>query len=225
MVQWRCCFTRFVKMKVLRAIKFLFYFQLVSAMFLIAPASWAENPASTEASDAQQVVARLHDALIKAMRESGSLGYKGRYELLAPVIDQTHDIDFIARTSLGANWTQLSPEQQQTFVDVFRKLSIGTYAGWFKEYDGERFEFVEQQQMPREQVMVRSKLVPLKGEPVRFDYILRQGKEGWRIVNILADGVSDLALKRVEYRAILQRDGFPTLIDMLRKKIALTEQS
>ena len=90
-------------MKILRAIKFLFYFQLVSAMILIAPASWAESPVPAEVSDAQQVVARLHDALIKAMRESGSLGYKGRYELLAPVIDQTHDIDFIARTSLGAN--------------------------------------------------------------------------------------------------------------------------
>jgi phospholipid transport system substrate-binding protein len=225
MVQQALLLTRFVKMKVLRAIKILFCFQLLSAMFLIVPASWAENPPSAESSEAQQVVARLHEALIKAMRESGSLGYKGRYELLAPVIGQTHDLDFIARTSLGANWTQLSPEQQQTFIDVFRKLSIGTYAGWFKDYDGERFEFVEQQQMPREQVMVRSKLVPLKGEPVRFDYILRHGKEGWRIVNILADGVSDLALKRVEYRAILQRDGFPTLIDMLRKKIALTEQS
>ncbi|HEY6043318.1 MAG TPA: ABC transporter substrate-binding protein [Nitrosospira sp.] len=44
------------------------------------------------------------------------------------------------------------------------------------------------------------------------------------MINILADGVSDLALKRVEYRAILQRDGFPTLIDMLKKKIVLTEQ-
>jgi phospholipid transport system substrate-binding protein len=225
MVQLALLLTRFCKMKILRAIKFLFCVQLVSAMFLIVPASWAENPAPTETSDAQRIVERLHDTLIKAMRESGSLGYKGRYELLAPVIDQTHDIDFIARTSLGANWTQLDAEQQRTFVDVFRKLSIGTYAGWFKGYDGERFEFMEQQQMPREQVMVRSKLIPLKGEPVRFDYILRHGKEGWRIVNILADGVSDLALKRVEYRAILQRDGFPTLIDMLKKKIVLTEQS
>jgi len=78
--------------------------------------------------------------------------------------------------------------------------------------------------MPRDQVMVRSKLVQSTGEPVRFDYILRQGKNGWRIVNILADGVSDLALKRVEYRAILQRDGFPKLIEMLKNKIAKAEQ-
>jgi phospholipid transport system substrate-binding protein len=169
-------------------------------------------------------VSKLQEALIKAMREGAKLGYQGRYELLAPVVDQTHDLDFIARTTLGANWAQLSPEQQRTFTDVFRKLSIATYAGWFKEHDGERFEFLEQQPMPRDQVMVRSKLIQSGGDPVRFDYILRQGKEGWRIVNILADGVSDLALKRVEYRAILQRDGFQKLVDMLKKKIAEAEQ-
>jgi len=78
--------------------------------------------------------------------------------------------------------------------------------------------------MPRDQVMIRTRLVQKAGEPVRFDYVLREGKEGWRIVNVLADGVSDLALKRVEYRAILQRDGFPALIDMLKKKVVLTEQ-
>lgn len=209
-------------MKVLHAIKTVLHLQIIIvAMLLITPESWAETP---EPGSPKQIVNRLHEALIKAMREGEKLGYRGRFELLAPVVDQTHDLDFIARTTLGANWTQLDTEQQRTFTDVFRKLSIGTYAGWFKSHDGERFEFLEQQSMPRNQVMVRSSLVRLKEEPVRFDYILRQGKEGWRIVNILADGVSDLALKRVEYRAILQRDGFPTLIDMLRKKIALTEE-
>ncbi|HJT50723.1 MAG TPA: HpnM family protein [Nitrosospira sp.] len=212
-------------MKIPGGLKFLRQLQLkmrlVGVMLMLVFASSVEAQGS---ADPRQVVSKLQEALIKAMREGAKLGYQGRYELLAPVVDQTHDLDFIARTTLGANWAQLSPEQQRTFTDVFRKLSIATYAGWFKEHDGERFEFLEQQPMPRDQVMVRSKLIQSGGDPVRFDYILRQGKEGWRIVNILADGVSDLALKRVEYRAILQRDGFQKLVDMLKKKIAEAEQ-
>jgi phospholipid transport system substrate-binding protein len=208
-------------MKLLPAIKLVLQLQIIILMLGVLPASWAET---SDSRSPEQVVHYLHESLIKAMREGERLGYQGRFELLAPVIDQTHDLDFIARTTLGANWAQLDAEQQRTFKDIFRKLSIGTYAGWFKSYDGERFEFLEQQSMPRGQVLVRSRLVPSKGEPVRFDYILHHGKEGWRIINILADGVSDLALKRVEYRAILQRDGFATLIDMLKKKIVLTEQ-
>jgi phospholipid transport system substrate-binding protein len=212
---------RFVNMKVARLIRSCFIFRILFISLLIGLAALARAEAPT---GPEQVVSTLHEALIKAMKEGEKLGYQGRFSLLAPVVDQTHDLDFIARTTLGANWTQLDAEQQRTFSDVFRKLSIGTYAGWFKSYDGERFEFVERQSMPRDQVMVRSKLVQSGGEVTRFDYILRQGKDGWRIINILADGVSDLALKRVEYRAILQRDGFPTLIDMLKKKLVLTEQ-
>jgi phospholipid transport system substrate-binding protein len=191
-------------------------------MLLCASLSWAESQGQP---GPQQVVSQLHESLIKSMREGGKLGYQGRFDLLAKAVDQTHDLDFIARTTLGANWTQLSPEQQRTFTGVFRKLSIGTYAGWFKSHEDERFEFIEQQTMPRDQVMVRTRLVQSGGEPpVRFDYVLRQTKDGWRIVNVLADGVSDLALKRVEYRRILQRDGFQALIDMLKDKITQTEQ-
>lgn len=209
-------------MNVLRAISSTLQRQLVVAMLLSMPFSlWAETQ---EQAGPEQIVNQLHEALIKAMREGPKLGYQGRYDVLAPVVDQTHDLDFIARTALGANWTQLTAEQQRAFTDVFRKLSIGSYAGWFKSHEGERFEFLERQPMPRDQVMVRTRLVQKGGEPVRFDYVLREGKEGWRIVNVLADGVSDLALKRVEYRAILQRDGFPALIDMLKKKVVLTEQ-
>jgi phospholipid transport system substrate-binding protein len=209
-------------MRNLRLIKSVFQLQILVVMLLVVPASWAETQ---ERPGPQQVVNHLQESLIKSMREGGKLGYRGRFELLAKAVDQTHDLDFIARTTLGSNWTQLSAEQQRIFTDVFRKLSIGTYAGWFKSHEGERFEFIEQQDMPRDQVMVRTRFVQSGGEPpVRFDYVLRQTKDGWRIVNVLADGVSDLALKRVEYRAILQRDGFQALIDMLKDKIAQTEQ-
>lgn len=208
-------------MNVLRAISSPLKFPVIALMLLLAPSSWAET---SSAVGPEQIVNQLHEALMKAMREGPKLGYQGRYDLLAPVVDQTHDLDFIARTALGANWTQLSVEQQRAFTDVFRKLSIGSYAGWFKSHEGERFEFMEQQSMPRDQIMVRTRLVQSSGEPVRFDYILREGKGGWRIVNVLADGVSDLALKRVEYRAILQRDGFPALVEKIKKKVILTEE-
>jgi phospholipid transport system substrate-binding protein len=209
-------------MRILRLIKSVFQLPILVVMLLVVPASWAE---AQERPGPEQVVNYLQESLIKSMREGGKLGYRGRFDLLAKAVDQTHDLDFIARTTLGANWTQLSVEQQRVFTDVFRKLSIGTYAGWFKSHEGERFEFIEQQDMPRDQVMVRTRFVQSGGEPpVRFDYVLRQTKDGWRIVNVLADGVSDLALKRVEYRAILQRDGFQGLIDMLKEKVAQTEQ-
>ncbi|MBL8528930.1 MAG: ABC transporter substrate-binding protein, partial [Burkholderiales bacterium] len=41
-----------------------------------------------------------------------------------------------------------------------------------------------------------------------------------RIVNIVADGISDLALKRAQYTSIMEREGFDSLLAKLSQKIA-----
>ena len=210
-------------MRILPGIKSVSHLCMIGVLLLGGMSvSWAQK---TDSSSPEQVVKRLHESLAEAMREGSRLGFKGRLELLTPIVTRTHELDFIARTTLGNLWSKLSPDQQVTFTDTFRQLSISSYADWFKSHEGEAFEFVDQQAMPREQVLVRSRIVKGKDEVARLDYVLRETKDGWRIINIMANGVSDLALKRVEYRSILERDGFPALIDMLKKKIAAAEKS
>ncbi|MBA0015125.1 MAG: hypothetical protein JW384_00974 [Nitrosomonadaceae bacterium] len=210
-------------MRILPGIKSVSHLCMIGVLLLGGMSvSWAQK---TDSSSPEQVVKRLHESLAEAMREGSRLGFKGRLELLTPIVTRTHELDFIARTTLGNLWSKLSPDQQVTFTDTFRQLSISSYADWFKSHEGEAFEFVDQQSMPREQVLVRSLIVKGKDEVARLDYVLRETKDGWRIINIMANGVSDLALKRVEYRSILERDGFPALIDMLKKKIAAAEKS
>jgi len=209
-------------MRILLEIKSIFHLLIMTAMLLYLPASWAQKPDTTSPV---QTVNSLHATLLKGMREGDKIGFQGRFKLLAPVINRTHDLSFIAHTILGKLWTKLDREQQHIFIGTFHKLSISTYAGWFKNYEGERFEFIEQKTIPRNQILVRSRLIKANGDTVSLDYILRQGKEGWHIINILADGVSDLALKRVEYRSILRQKGFPVFINMLKEKIALAEKN
>ncbi len=183
---------------------------------------------ATVAEAPEQVIQKLQSSLIQAMREGPQLGYEGRFKFLEPVIEQSHDIELIIKTILGATyWSQLDQEQKKLVVDTFRQLSIATYAGRFSQYEGERFEVIEQRDLPHEQTLVRSQLTKSDGGTVNFDYVLHQteGERHWRIVNILFDGVSDLAIKRGEYRAIMQRDGFQALIELLKEKITLARQN
>jgi len=194
---------------------------IVIAMLLYMPVAWTQEPDTTPT----KIIKSLHGSLLEAMRGGEKLGFQGRYKLLTPAIENSHDLDFIVKTILGRQWTKLSGEQQQILISHFRELSISTYSGWFKEYNGEKFKYIEQKKMPRDYILVRSQFTRSNGDTVSFDYLLRQNKKGWRIINILADGVSDLALKRVEYRSILKQKGFKDFIDMLKKKIELTKKN
>jgi ABC-type transporter MlaC component len=67
--------------------------------------------------------------------------------------------------------------------------------------------------------VVHARLIKSSGEPVKFDYIMRRTDGGWRIVNIIVDGVSDLALKRAEYTSVMRDQSFEALIAQLRQKV------
>jgi len=203
-------------------IKSALHLLIVTSMLLYIPVAWTQG---LDTTDPAKTVNSLHSSLLKGMQGGDKLGFQGRFKLLAPIVERSLDLDFIAKTILGKLWTKLNREQQQIFISHFHKLSISTYAGWFKEYNGEHFKYIDQKTMPRNYVLVRSQLIKSNGDTVSFDYLLRQDKKDWRIINILADGVSDLALKRVEYRSVLGKKGFKVFIDMLKKKIELAEKN
>ncbi|SEQ82355.1 phospholipid transport system substrate-binding protein [Nitrosomonas sp. Nm51] len=195
------------------------------SLFLIAFAGVlrANEP---EPDSARAVVSYLQQSVLQAMREGEQMRYSERVKFLTQVINQTHDIELIIKTILGATlWHELDASEQNLIIETFRQLSIATYAGRFKQYNGEQFEFIEQRDLPRDQELVRSQLIKSDGGAVSFDYVLHQPAKQWLIINILFDGVSDLAIKRSEYRSILQREGFQSLIDMLNVKIAEAEHS
>jgi phospholipid transport system substrate-binding protein len=56
------------------------------------------------------------------------------------------------------------------------------------------------------------------GEPVTLEYLLHESDGRFRIINIVADGVSDLALKRAEYQAALAAGTLDDLIGRLESQ-------
>jgi phospholipid transport system substrate-binding protein len=168
---------------------------------------------------AKQVVEKFQTDLIAVMKDGKSLGYAGRYDKLKDPVSNSHDLPKIARIVIGKEGENLSEEQQQKMVDVFSRLSIASYAHNFKDYSGESFVFDSEEETTRGGVVVHSHLVIPDDKPVKFDYMLKEKGNSWRIINIIANGVSDLALKRSEYTTILQRDGFDALITKINEKI------
>ena len=166
------------------------------------------------------VVESLHDALLTCMKNADALGFRGRFEHIAANLDQTFDLPFMARLALGAAWKDLTPVQRADFVALSRRFSAASYAHNFDSYGGERFETLGAESAARGTVIVQTELVQPKEKPVRFDYRLRKSGDGWRIIDVHLDGmISELTIRRSEYRSLIQRKGFPGLVETLEEKI------
>jgi phospholipid transport system substrate-binding protein len=64
--------------------------------------------------------------------------------------------------------------------------------------------------------VVRTELERSNGERVSLDYYFRGGQ----VFNVVADGVSDLSLRRADYNGVIKSQGYERLLSHIRENIA-----
>jgi len=194
----------------------------MTILMTILVTALSATSASAETHAAVPVVEAMHEVFIETMQNAETLAYEGRYQKLRPAIESAYDLGFMASKTLGGHWRTLGAEEQKKWQELFEDLTVATYAGRFIGYDGEYFETVGQQPAAHDTVLVETKLYVKKtDEVIELNYRLRESEGQWRIVDVYMNGtVSELALRRSDYSAMLKREGFDKLVSSIREKIA-----
>lgn len=191
-----------------------------AAIILISTSTIATMAAAAEPQPSQ-VVERFQAALTSAMKQAATLGFKGRYEALAPAVRQSFDLAAMTKVSAGRYWKKLSAEDHGKLVASFAELTIATYADRFDGYSGEIFKTLSEEPFLKKMRLVKTRIVKTNGKTVVLNYVLRPVKGTWRIIDIhLKGSISQLAVRRAEFTSVLRRKGFASLIASLRKKIS-----
>lgn len=199
----------------------VFLLPALLALFPATPVRAADEPPA----DAAKVVENLHNTLLEVMQHADKLGFSGRVSTLDPVINASFDFPTIARLVMGRYWSGLNAEQQKKFIEIFARLSVVTYASRFDGYEGESFHTLGEEARGKDNALIRTELQKSDKSVVKLDYLVHADADNqWRIVNVIADGVSDLSLKRADYGSIMKNDGYVALISKLNDKIAQYEK-
>ena len=73
-----------------------------------------------------------------------------------------------------------------------------TYASRFSAVDANTFTILGSAEAGSRRIEVNAAIARSGGGDITLDYTLQERDGAWMIVNVLADGVSDLALKRAQ---------------------------
>ena len=185
-------------------------------------AALAADPASASVALPVALVERFYATLLAVMKVAKRLSFDERYSRLAPAIEQAFDLGLMTRIAVGPGWAGLAADQQQRLSAAFARYTISNYASRFDDYGGERFEVSPKAAPNPNGVIVDSRLVKSNGETVNLNYLLRQDAAGsWKIIDVYLSGtVSELATRRSEFSAVLQRDGAEGLVRMIEQRTA-----
>ncbi|MDH4301608.1 MAG: ABC transporter substrate-binding protein [Nitrospira sp.] len=159
------------------------------------------------------------DEVLRIVRDQ-DLKQKGkadeRRQQLEKVVEARFDYTEMSRRALGAPWKQLTDQQKQEFVDLFRTLLTNSYADKIETYSGEGVEYLNER-MEKEYAEVRTKVLSGKTE-IPLDYRLINKAEDWRVYDVVVDNISLVNNYRGQFTKILRASSYSDLVDQLRKK-------
>ncbi len=133
------------------------------------------------------------------------------------------DTAAISRFVLGAQWRKATDAQRKEFLAVFEDAVVQRFLPMFAEYSGETFAIGKERhdKGKSDHVFVPVMITPIEGEPFRVDWRLRPADSSYKIIDVLAEGVSLALTLRQEYGAFVKRNGMDKLIEHLRRKVAM----
>ena len=195
---------------------------LLAALVLIAAPLAA--PAVAFAAPADPAAARVDSfdsALLDTMKGGAALGPKGRAKKLTPAVTPAFDLPTMTRFAVGPKWAEMTAAERSALVAAFTRMTVASYAHNFDSFGGERFELDANVQTRGADKIVQCKLIPPHDKPVSLVYRMRQTPEGWKIIDVYYDGVSQLTTRRADFAQPVAQGGAAGLLKHLD---ALTEK-
>ncbi|MGI9435065.1 MAG: MlaC/ttg2D family ABC transporter substrate-binding protein [Geminicoccaceae bacterium] len=149
-----------------------------------------------------------------------------RKERLARAITKRTNVDALSRLALGRYWQRLDEAQRAEYQQLFATVVIGDLADRLDAYLGslsgsldQHFKITASMSAGKRDVLVRSKVMPDRGQPISVDWRLRRFDTDPVILDLVIEGVSLLVSQRAEFAAVIERSRIEGLITGLRNRI------
>ena len=169
------------------------------------------------------------EALVKRSVEEilAAIGRTPDREALRKLAEQkvlpNFDFREMTRLAVGANWRKASPEQQTALVNGFRTLLVNLYTSALSQ-SGERNRersVVVRPPAPGsrpEETTVKTVVKEAGGLAVEIDYRMLKRDDGWKVYDVLVEGISLVTSYRTSFDNEVAKSGVDGLIRVLEQK-------
>jgi phospholipid transport system substrate-binding protein len=178
--------------------------------------------AIAQESEPEALVKKITSDVLAAIKSDKELAAGDRQkaiklaeEKILPYVD----FEEATRLAVGRGWKAASPEQRKQLVAEFRAMLVRTYSNAIGTYEGQTMKVLPSRVKPGDDdATVRNQFIRPGGKPVLIDYSMRKTDAGWKIYDIVVEGVSLVLTYRSEFDAVVKQDGIDGLIKRLGAK-------
>lgn len=160
-------------------------------------------------------------SVLDVMRDpklKGEAGKKVKEQKIIDAAEKLFDFVELSKRTLGLNWNKLTPEQRKEFVDLYKTILKDAYIDKLTAYTDEKINYTKEVPLSETTVEVQSIVTTKKADvPIYYRVIKKDG--GWKVFDVIVEGVSLISNYRTQFREILGNNPPSKLLDILRKKV------
>ncbi len=188
--------------------------------FSLVAFSFVGAAAAQEAPDA--LIKRLSEEILATAKTDKQI-QSGNQSRIQQVVDQKilPHVDFQRTTALavGRSWRQATPEQKSQLTEEFKKLLTYTYTGAISQVTDQKFEYLPFRAAPEDKdVVVNTRVVQPRGEPVQLGYRLIKSDSGWKIYDVNVLGAWLIETYKGSFATEINKSGIDGLIASLKDR-------
>lgn len=153
-------------------------------------------------------------------------GINPRYEIMYEAVGLAFDMKVLARATINrVHWKRWSKEEQSVYIETLKSYQSAVLADRFSPGGDISFVIDNTLDAPRGTKIVETHIVrgdrdEDEDEAIGLDYRLVKRSDHWRIIDIYLDSkISEVAMRRSEYSAVVRDEGYHALIVALEDQI------
>lgn len=140
---------------------------------------------------------------------------------IRPSLEKCFAFELVTRQVMGPGWKQFSASDRQRVTDLFSELVIRTYARRVIGTKRPKIVYGNPVEIaPGRQELPTKVTTSISPDPFPVTYRITKLPEGWRIYDIVIEGVSFVGNYRSQFAGIVQKGGAPAVIRSLENKLA-----
>ena len=182
------------------------------SLAFISPLLWAGEPGKLLMETIDKGFAILKDPSLK-----GEEKVQERRQMLWKGISPIFNFDEMSKRALGQHWKNRTPEEKKEFVELFTNILKDAYIGKTDTYSGEKVVIVSEMQ-DKKYATVQTKIITNKGTEISVNYNMSNNPGGWKIYDVIIEGVSLVNNYRSQFNNILIKSSYKELVQKIKEK-------
>ncbi|MBT3491504.1 MAG: ABC transporter substrate-binding protein [Rhodospirillaceae bacterium] len=176
-------------------------------------------PAQAAETDPQKFLRGLA-ADMHVVLTDDDLTSASRAHAFRQLLRRDFDLPAVGRFVLGRYWRRANEAEQSEFVRLFEDYIVAIYGRRLGNYGSGGLTVTGHRTDGNNGAVVHSKIEPHNAPVILLDWRLKLRESGWRVVDIMVEGVSLALAQRAEFTSVIRSSGGKVsgLLVKLRKK-------